>query len=557
MLFSLAAGASVGNLYWAQPILGEIVGALGVSPGSSGLLVTLTQIGYAVGVFLLVPLGDTVNRKRIIPALMILCSAALAGSALAPNFAVLLVALALVGVTTVAGQLLIPLAGDLARADQRGRTVGTVASGILLGILISRTVSGIVADIFGWRAVYVAAAAIMLILAVLMASALPHLAPPERVPYGKLLRSVLAAVAQHRTVRVVMLIGAATMCVFTAFWTGMTFLLAAAPFSYSASQIGLVSLVGILGAVAAQRTGPVFDRGWAVPAIGVGLAITLVALAVSGLGASSIIAVLIAGALFSIGLQSVQVLAQTMMLSIDPAARSRLNTALVVGNFVGGALGSTLAAVLWQLGGWRAIMGGSAVITGLALAVWFIHRNGALTRLKRAEPGDPAKLAAALARVAAEDNPPTRWIAGEDAVAAIRGQPQAQTRTDRPLPRTLHNTRSQLINRRKETMTEENMTPMQRMMGDFAPTFVSLTDDVLFGQVWSRPELSRRDRSLITISSLVSAGNIEQLEAHIPMGIANGLTEDEIKEAITHVAFYAGWPRAVSALTLAQRLFTK
>jgi predicted MFS family arabinose efflux permease len=380
MLFSLAAGASVGNLYWAQPILGEIVGALGVSPGSSGLLVTLTQIGYAVGVFLLVPLGDTVNRKRIIPALMILCSAALAGSALAPNFAVLLVALALVGVTTVAGQLLIPLAGDLARADQRGRTVGTVASGILLGILISRTVSGIVADIFGWRAVYVAAAAIMLILAVLMASALPHLAPPERVPYGKLLRSVLAAVAQHRTVRVVMLIGAATMCVFTAFWTGMTFLLAAAPFSYSASQIGLVSLVGILGAVAAQRTGPVFDRGWAVPAIGVGLAITLVALAVSGLGASSIIAVLIAGALFSIGLQSVQVLAQTIMLSIDPAARSRLNTALVVGNFVGGALGSTLAAVLWQLGGWPAIMGGSAVITGLALAVWFIHRNGALTR---------------------------------------------------------------------------------------------------------------------------------------------------------------------------------
>jgi predicted MFS family arabinose efflux permease len=112
----------------------------------------------------------------------------------------------------------------------------------------------------------------------------------------------------------------------------------------------------------------------------VGLAITLVALAVSGLGASSIIAVLIAGALFSIGLQSVQVLAQTMMLSIDPAARSRLNTALVVGNFVGGALGSTLAAVLWQLGGWPAIMGGSAVITGLALAVWFIHRNGALTR---------------------------------------------------------------------------------------------------------------------------------------------------------------------------------
>jgi len=107
-------------------------------------------------------------------------------------------------------------------------------------------------------------------------------------------------------------------------------------------------------------------------------------------------------------------------------------------------------------------------------------------------------------------------------------------------------------------MTDEQQTPMQRMMGDFAPTFVELTDDVLFGQVWSRTEeLSPRDRSLVTITSLVTAGNTEQLHAHIPMGLANGLTEDEIKEAITHVAFYAGWPRAVSALTVAQQIFTK
>jgi 4-carboxymuconolactone decarboxylase len=116
---------------------------------------------------------------------------------------------------------------------------------------------------------------------------------------------------------------------------------------------------------------------------------------------------------------------------------------------------------------------------------------------------------------------------------------------------------SPTLQKEETVMTDNEQTPMQKMMGDFAPTFVSLTDDVLFGQVWSRPELSRRDRSLATISSLVSAGNIEQLEAHIPMGIANGLTKDEIIEAITHVAFYAGWPRAVSALTLAQRILTK
>ncbi|MBT2596505.1 MFS transporter [Arthrobacter sp. ISL-72] len=378
LLFAVAGGAAVGNLYWAQPLLGNIAAALGVPPATAGLLVTLTQVGYALGVFLVVPLGDTLNRKRIIPAIMVLCSVSLAGSAVAPTFAVLLLALALVGVTTVAGQLLTPLAGDLASDEQRGRVVGTVVSGLLTGILVSRTVSGIVAELFGWRMVYFAASAVMLLLALVLARALPDLAPRDHVPYGRLLHSVLAAVARHRPVRIILVLGAALMCVFTAFWTGLTFLLAAAPFSFTASQIGLVGLVGVFGAVAAQRTGGVYDRGWAVPAIGVGLAISMVSLAVSGLGATSIIAVLTAVALLSIGIQSAQVLLQTKMLSIDPAARSRLNTALVVGNFIGGAVGSTLAGVFWQVGRWAAIMSGAAMIVALALAVWFVNRKGAL-----------------------------------------------------------------------------------------------------------------------------------------------------------------------------------
>ena len=378
LLFAVAGGAAVGNLYWAQPLLGNIAAALGVPPGTAGLLVTLTQVGYALGVFLVVPLGDTLNRKRIIPAIMVLCSVSLAGSAVAPNFDVLLVALALVGVTTVAGQLLTPLAGDLASDEQRGRVVGTVVSGLLTGILVSRTVSGIVADLFGWRMVYSAASAVVLLLAVVLARALPDLAPRDHVPYGRLLHSVLAAVSRHRPVRIILVLGAALMCVFTAFWTGLTFMLAAAPFSFTASQIGLVGLVGVFGAIAAQRTGRVYDRGRAVPAIGAGLAITLVSLAVSGLGATSIVAVLTAVALLSVGIQSAQVLLQTKMLSIDPAARSRLNTALVVGNFIGGAAGSALAGVLWQVGGWAAIMSGAALIVAVALAVWFVNRKGAL-----------------------------------------------------------------------------------------------------------------------------------------------------------------------------------
>lgn len=379
LLFALVGGVGVGNLYWAQPLLGDIAGELGISPGTAGLLVTLSQVGYALGVFLVVPLGDTVNRKRLIPIVMFLCSLSLAGCVLAPNFAVLLAALALVGFANVAGQLLLPLAGDLATDEQRGRAVATIASGLLVGILLSRLVSGLVADMFGWRMVYFAASGVVLFLAALMCRAVPALAPRDRIPYGALLRSVLESVVRHRPVRIIAVFGAALMCIFMAFWTGLTFLLAAAPLSFTASQIGLVSLLGVAGVIGTQFIGRVFDRGWSVHAIGIGLAITLVSIAVSGFGGSSIVTVLIAVALLSVGVQTVLVLLQTMIVSIDPAARSRLNTAHIVCNFIGGAIGSTLAAVLWQVGQWPAVMGGSAVVVAFALTLWFIHRKRALS----------------------------------------------------------------------------------------------------------------------------------------------------------------------------------
>lgn len=378
-LFALAGGVGVGNLYWAQPLLGDIAAELDVSPGTAGLLVTLSQLGYALGIFLLVPLGDTRNRKRMIPMIMFFCSLALASCVLAPNFAALLTALALVGFTNVAGQLLLPLAGDLATDKQRGRVVGTVASGLLTGILLSRVVSGIVADLFGWRMVYVAASVMMLVLAVIMSRAIPTLVSRERVPYGTLLSSVVEAVLRHRSVRIIAFFGAALMCVFMSFWTGLTFFLAAEPFSFTASQIGLVSLLGVVGVVGAQFTGRVYERGWSIPALGVGLAITLVSVAVSGFGGSSIVAVLIAVSLLSVGTQTVLVLLQTMMFSVDAAARSRLNTAYVVGNFIGGAIGSTLAAILWQVGGWAAVTCGLAIVVVIALVVWVVHRKRSLS----------------------------------------------------------------------------------------------------------------------------------------------------------------------------------
>lgn len=378
LLFAIACGAAVGNLYWAQPLLTTIADAFSISASSASLVVTATQVGYAVGAFLLLPLGDTVNRKRAVPALMLLGAVFLIVTGLAPTFTVLLVALGLLGATTVAGQFLIPLAGDLATDDQRGRVIGTVTAGLILGLLLSRAISGIVAHALGWRAIFFAAAAIMLVLTVVLARLLPTLEPRARVPYGQLIASVLGTFARSARARATMLIGASMMCVFTLFWTGLTFLLAAEPYSYSTAQIGLVSLTAIAGAISAQRVGRLFDRGLSLPAIGVGLLVTLVGVLLSGVGAGSILVVLISVAVFSSGMMGVQVLVQTRMLSIDPAARSRLNTLFVVGNFIGGGVGSTLAGVLWGFGGWPLLMLAGAIVVSIALTTWLLQRRRVL-----------------------------------------------------------------------------------------------------------------------------------------------------------------------------------
>ena len=383
LLFAVAGGTAVGNLYWAQPLLEEIAGSLRVSTGIAGLLVTVTQIGYAVGIFLVVPLGDVLDRRRLIPVVLLASAVALLLAAVAPAFALLLAALVLVGLTTVAGQLLTPLAGDLADPAQRGRVVGTVASGLLTGILLSRTVSGLVADAFGWRAIYFAAAVVAVVMAVLLHRAVPGLEPRTRLRYGALLVTVLQAVRRHRAVPPTLLMSASGFSVFTLFWTALTFLLSAPPFSYSVTAIGLVGLAGLAGAVAAQRAGRLHDRGIGVPAVGAALVLVLASLALAGAGQRSIVVLLIAIVLLDVAVQAGNVLNQTRLFAVDPEARSRLNTAFVAGNFIGGAIGSALAAVLWQAGGWTAVMLGGAVIAGFALTVWAVARRDALVLPQR------------------------------------------------------------------------------------------------------------------------------------------------------------------------------
>jgi predicted MFS family arabinose efflux permease len=377
-LFAVAGGAAVGNLYWSQPLLDVIAADLKTGTGSAGWVVTATQFGYAVGVLLFVPLGDVLNRRVLVPIALLCATGALLASALAPTFTVLLITLFLVGLTTVSGQLLVPLAGDLASDSDRGRVVGTVVSGILMGILVSRTVSGLIAGAAGWRAVYFLAAVLALALAILLFFAIPSLPARASMRYPALIGSVFSIVRRERAVRWTLVLGGTAFAVFTMFWTSLTFLLSAPPFSFSVTVIGLFGLAGLAGAAAAQRAGRLNDRGLGLPIIGAAWALVLIALVIAGLGRTSVIAIVVAIILLDVAIQAHAITVQSRMFQIDPQARSRLNTAFVTNNFIFGAIGSGLASFLWPRGGWTAIMIAAAILSGFAFTVWAAGRRGAL-----------------------------------------------------------------------------------------------------------------------------------------------------------------------------------
>jgi predicted MFS family arabinose efflux permease len=388
LVFAVTAGAAVGNLYWAQPLLDLIGRNLHVSSAGAGLLVTLTQIGYGAGVLLIVPLGDVRNRRHLITTVMVCAAVALVLCAAAPSFGVLLAAVTTLGLTTVAGQILVPLAGDLATDEDRGRIVGTVASGILTGILVSRTISGLVAGAAGWRLIYALAAALDLLLAVLLYRTIPSLPPKTRLRYPALITSVATVVRRERTVRWTLILSATSFGLFTLFWTALTLLLSGPPFGYSTTVIGLFGLAGLAGAVAAQRAGRLHDRGWSLPATGALWTLALVASLIANRAGHSVILLLLAIVALDVAIQGINILNQTRLFALSAEERSRMNTAFVTTNFIGGALGSAAAAGLWTAGGWNAVTIAAALASGFAIAVWALGRRGPLI-LPRAATSPP------------------------------------------------------------------------------------------------------------------------------------------------------------------------
>jgi predicted MFS family arabinose efflux permease len=325
--------------------------------------------------FLLVPLGDVLDRRTLIPGVLFLSALMLMFAALSPTFSVLLAALAAVGLTTVSAQLLTPLASELADHDRRGRVVGTISAGALTGILLSRTVSGIVSDLMGWRAIYGIAAVLALTMAIILRRILPALPKRARVPYLRLLASVFETVTQHNAVPGTLLISASTFAVFSLFWTSLTYLLSSPPFSYSTSQIGLFGLAGLVGALGARRAGILHDRGWSVPATGAATVLLAVSLIGAWASQSSLGGILIVIVALDLAVQSTLVLGQARLMSLPGNAGSRLNTAYVVSNFMAAAAGSALSGPLWDAGGWSAIAATGLGINLFAFVVWVLSRR--------------------------------------------------------------------------------------------------------------------------------------------------------------------------------------
>lgn len=374
LIMAVATGVAVANLWYAQPLLDTLAAGFGVSAGTAGLIVTMTQLGYAIGLAFVVPLGDLVERRRLIVAMSAGTVVALAAAASAPGIGVFLVASLLVGSTAVVAQILVPFAAHLASEDQRGRVVGRVMAGLLLGILLARTVSGGVADAFGWRAVFGLAAVLMAVLTVVLARALPASRGAERQSYASLLRSTLRLFREEPLVRRRAIYGMLGMAAFSALWTALTFLLANPPYGYSDTVIGLFGLLGAAGAVCAMFAGHLHDRGATHLGTGVFLALIAVAFALMGLFQTHLWAVVAGILLLDLGQQGQHILNQGVIYRVRPEARSRLTAVYMTCFFVGGFLGSAASAGIYGLAGWSGVAVLGTGVGTVGFLYWLTER---------------------------------------------------------------------------------------------------------------------------------------------------------------------------------------
>ena len=374
-IMAIAGGATVANLYYNQPLLAIMAQSFHASPHVIGFIPTLTQIGYATGILLFVPLGDLTDQRRLIVTMLGATTVALALAAIAPNLTWLVVAHFGMGMTGIAAQVIIPFAAQLTPAPARGKVVGTIVGGLLIGILLARTVSGFVGAIWGWRAMYWIASGLMLVLALTLSRALPRHQPALQGSYLSLMRSLIRLIRTQPILQEASLIGAMCFGAFSAFWTTLVFFLAQPPYHYGSEATGLFGLVGIVGAAAAPLVGRLADRSSPKLTVGFGIIITTISFIAFWWLGHQLWGLIIGVILLDLGVQSAQVSNQARIYSLPSEIHSRLNALYVMFYFVGGALGSFLGAFGWSRWQWNGVCGLSLVMLTVALVAFFKSRQ--------------------------------------------------------------------------------------------------------------------------------------------------------------------------------------
>lgn len=372
LLFSFACALAVGTVYYAQPLLDAMARDLHIDPALVGLVVTLTQIGYGLGLVLLVPLGDLFDRRRLIVIQSLLSVAALLLIALAPDSTWLLLGMALTGLLAVVAQVLVAHAASLASAEHRGQVVGVVTGGIVIGILLARTLSGIVADLAGWRAMYWLAAALALLTSLLLWRLLPaSRSTPTTTGYGDLLRSLWTLLRDEPVLRQRACLALLSFAAAMVLWTPLVLPLSAPPLSLSASEVGLFGLAGAAGVLAAARAGRLADRGLGEWVSGASLLLMILSWGAIALTERSLWALLLGVVAFDLGLQALHVVSQSLIYRLPADTHSRLTAAYMLFYSAGSALGSLLSTLAYAKGGWLAVCALGALLNLLALGYWW------------------------------------------------------------------------------------------------------------------------------------------------------------------------------------------
>jgi predicted MFS family arabinose efflux permease len=363
------------NLYYAQPLLALLSGSFQVSIVVAGSLVTISQIGYAAGMLLLVPLGDRIENRKLVSILLTVTVLALLVAGTSGNFPVLLGISLVIGMTSSVAQILVPLAANLAPEASRGKIVGQVMSGLLTGILLSRTFGSFVAEATSWRVVYLGSAILLAILLFALRAGLPQRAPDTNVPYRQLLRSTLNMLRVHAPLRRRTVYQATMFGAFSAFWTTISFVLTAAPFHYSQLQVGIFALIGAGGAFIAPQAGRWADRGLTRPVTAVAFTVVIASFALAVVGRHHVVALAAAGLFLDMAVQVCLIMGQHTIYALEPQSRARLNSAFVATFFLGGAVGSQVGTIAFRHGGWVALCVFGAALPLLSLLWWTTERS--------------------------------------------------------------------------------------------------------------------------------------------------------------------------------------